>query len=71
MSTYLYGAFDCMFLSCHVPVSEGIHTLYIQATIERGITLKCVSDMIRTYRQILMLVENHQQLDHAILESYI
>ena len=26
-STYLYGAFDCMFLSCHVHVSERIHTL--------------------------------------------
>ena len=22
VSTYLYGAFDCMFLSCHVRVSE-------------------------------------------------
>ena len=29
LSTYLYGAFDCMFLSCHVPVSEWIHTLYL------------------------------------------
>ena len=27
VSTYLYGAFDCMFLSCHVRVSEWIHTL--------------------------------------------
>ena len=27
VSTYLYGAFDCMFLSCHVCVSEWIHTL--------------------------------------------
>ena len=26
-STYLYGAFDCMFLPCHVRVSEWIHTL--------------------------------------------
>ena len=26
MSTYLYGAFDCMFLSCHVRVWEWIHT---------------------------------------------
>ena len=24
LSTYLYGAFDCMFLSCHVRVSESI-----------------------------------------------
>ena len=29
MSTYLYGAFDCAFLSCHVRVSEWIHTLYL------------------------------------------
>ena len=29
MSTYLYGAFDCMFLSCHVRVSECINTLYL------------------------------------------
>ena len=27
LSTYLSGAFDCMFLSCRVPVSEWIHTL--------------------------------------------
>ena len=27
LSTYLYGAFDCMFLSCHVRVWEWIHTL--------------------------------------------
>ena len=26
-STYLFGAFDCIFLSCHVRVSERIHTL--------------------------------------------
>ena len=26
--TYLHGAFDCMFLSCHVRISEWIHTLY-------------------------------------------
>ena len=28
VSTYLYGAFDCMFLSCHARTSEWIHTLY-------------------------------------------
>ena len=28
VSTYLYGAFDCMLLSCHVRVPEWIHTLY-------------------------------------------
>ena len=27
VSTYLFGAFDCMFLLCHVRVSEWIHTL--------------------------------------------
>ena len=27
LSTYLYGAFDCMLLSCHVRVWEWIHTL--------------------------------------------
>ena len=26
VSTYLYGAFDCMFLLCHIRVSEWIHT---------------------------------------------
>ena len=25
--TYLYGAFGCMFLSCHIRISEWIHTL--------------------------------------------
>ena len=28
VSTYLYGTFDCMLLSCHIRVSEWIHTLY-------------------------------------------
>ena len=27
VSTYLYGAFECMFLSCHVGIWEWIHTL--------------------------------------------
>ena len=29
VSTYLYGAFDCMLLSCHVRISKWIHTLYL------------------------------------------
>ena len=29
VSTYLYGAFDCMFLSCHVRVWEWIQTLLL------------------------------------------
>ena len=29
VSTYLYGAFDCMFLSCHVRVWQWIHTLQL------------------------------------------
>ena len=29
LSTYLYCAFDCMFLSCHARVSEWIHVLYL------------------------------------------
>ena len=29
LSTYKYGAFDSIFLSCHVRVSEWIHTLYL------------------------------------------
>ena len=29
LSTLLYGGFDCLFLSCHIPVSEWIHTLYL------------------------------------------
>ena len=28
LSTYMYGAFDSIFSSCHVRVSEWIHTLY-------------------------------------------
>ena len=27
VSTYLYGVFDCVLLSCHVRISEGIYTL--------------------------------------------
>ena len=29
VSTYLYGVFDCMFLSCHVRVSEWIQSLQL------------------------------------------
>ena len=29
VNTYLYRAFDCVFLSFHVPMSEWIHTLYL------------------------------------------
>ena len=29
LSTYLYGAFNCMFLSCHLRVLEWIHTLQL------------------------------------------
>ena len=29
LSTYLYGAFNCVFLSCHVCVWELIHTLHL------------------------------------------
>ena len=29
VSTYLYGAFDCMFSSCHIRVLEWMHTLYL------------------------------------------
>ena len=29
VSTYMYGAFDCMFLSSHICISEWIHTLYL------------------------------------------
>ena len=29
VSTYLYGSFDCVFLSCHVRVWEWIHTLQL------------------------------------------
>ena len=29
VSTYLYGAFDCMLLSYHIHISEWIHTVYL------------------------------------------
>ena len=60
LSTYLYGAFDCIFLSCHVRVFLSCHVapasskefLDIQATVECGFTLKRVRDMTRTYSQM-------------------
>ena len=36
MSTYMYGAFDCMFLSCHVHVSEWIKTLNVKKRLARS-----------------------------------
>ena len=29
VSTYLYGAFDCILFSCHVRISEWIYTIYL------------------------------------------
>ena len=29
VSIYLFGAFDCMFLSCHICISQWIHILYL------------------------------------------
>ena len=29
LSTYFYSAFGCMLLSCHVHISEWIHTIYL------------------------------------------
>ena len=40
MSTYLYNAFDCMFLSCQVRVSPGASCRF---------SLKRVRDMVRPY----------------------
>ena len=37
-STYLPGAFDCMFLSCLVRVLEWIHTLYIRLNVKKLLT---------------------------------
>ena len=34
VSGYLYGAFDCMSLSCHVRISEWIHVLYLPESQE-------------------------------------
>ena len=45
VSTYLYGAFDCMLLSCHVCVSEW-------TTAECEFTLKRLGDMIIIYSQM-------------------
>ena len=65
--TYLYGALDCVLLSCYLRVLKWIHTLwlvewqgtpclkqarYMEATIECGFTLKRVRDMIITYSQM-------------------
>ena len=57
LSTSLYGAFDCMFLSCHVRVSDFAYAsrkdfVDIQAAMECGFTPKCILDMIRTYSQM-------------------
>ena len=49
LSTYLYGAFDCLLLLCHVRVSELIFT----QTIECRFTLKLVRNMMITYSQLI------------------
>ena len=62
-STHLYSAFDCMFLSFQVRVSDKdfqafrfsdfhVRVSDIQATIECWFTLKGVRDMLRAYSQM-------------------
>ena len=39
VSTYLNGAFNCMFLSSHVRISEWIHTLYLSGSQALGTSI--------------------------------
>ena len=71
MNTYLYGVIDCIFLSCHLQVSEWIYTLQFawiskssltfRQTIECSFTLKLVRDMIIKYSQIHLTDKYWQQ----------
>ena len=49
-SSYLYGAFDSMFLSFHSGI--WLYLLHIQETIECRFTLRHVRDMTRSYSQM-------------------
>ena len=58
VSTYMYGAFDCMFLQCHVQVLEWIHTILFAwmsrnsslepRAISEGAISKWLSDSLKT-----------------------
>ena len=58
VGAYLYGAFDCIFFSCHVHASVWIHTPQpsecqgTPCSKHCGFTLKRVRDMRRTYSQV-------------------
>ena len=66
LSTYLYGACECMFLSrrvhlhvhltyvctCDVSLHVHVHLTYVLVTIECGFTLKDIRDGTRTYSQM-------------------
>ena len=49
LSTYQYGAFDCLLLLCHARVSELIFT----QTIECRFTLKLARNKMITYSQLI------------------
>ena len=51
LSTFVYGAFDCMFFSCHVRISNWIH-IKVSIHIKCGFTLKWVPDMTKTHSQM-------------------
>ena len=53
-STYLYGAFDCMLESCHLRVSEWIHTLHSM------ICLNVKEHLARSRRDIWSLIESNK-----------
>ena len=73
VSTYLHSAFDCMFLSCWVRVSNKDFQAFrfsdfhvgvsdIQATIECWFTLKRVRDVTTTYSQCYAILWHEGRL---------
>ena len=60
LSTHLYGALDCMFLSCHVHVSEWMQTLYLPecqgtpARIRREIWMWSDCNWTRTQNHLVL-----------------
>ena len=71
LSTYLYNAFDCIFLSCHICDSEWIHTLIV-AWMSRNSLFKSWNYLLKYDSWKLQLESkntNHKSLNRTLNRS--
>ena len=67
-TTYLYGTFNCMFLSCHVRISEWIHIIYLpECQGTQLLRASAISAFSQSRRDILSLGDCNGSRTHKNL----